>query len=255
MYFPNFSLEGRAALITGGRRGIGKAIALVFAQAGADIAVADIENADDAVQEIRNLGRRSLAIRVDVRSEADVYSAVDTVVKQLGTIDILVNCASIFMMKSLMKTSEEEWYRTMDINLKGYFLFAKAAAKVMTERRKGVIINIISNAAKQTYATAGAYSVAKAGTAMLTKCLALELVPYNIRVNGLGPGPTRTQLNKDCWEDPKVREEFESQMPFKRFAEPEELSGIALLLASDASSYMTGQTVYSDGGAMLLGSV
>lgn len=255
MYFPNFSLPGKVALITGGRRGMGKAIALVYAQAGADIAICDIQDAEDAVQEIRKLGRRSIAVKADTSVKAEVDRMVETVVKEMGTIDILVNNAAIFLMKSLMETTEEEWRRTLNIDLTGYWLCAKAVAKIMIEKKKGIIINMNSNAAKQPYEHAGAYSIVKAGTAMMTRCLAAELLPYNIRVNGIGPGPTRTELNRQCWEDPKAKAEIESKMPYKRFAEPEEITGVALLLASDASSYMTGQTVYSDGGVMLLGSV
>ena len=124
-------------------------------------------------------------------------------------------------------------------------------AKVLIEKKKGVIINVTSAAAKKPNAKTGAYSVAKAGTAMLTKCLAVELLPHNIRVHGIGPGPVRTQFNVELWKDPKNREQYESRLPIKRFAEAEEIAGIALLLASEASSYMTGQTIYFDGGVML----
>ena len=255
MYYPNFSLEGKVALITGGRRGIGKAIALVFAQAGANVAIGDIEDSEETAQEVRCLRKRSLAIKVDTSIKADVESMVDKVVKELGTIDILVNSAAIFVIKSLLNMSEKEWDRTLDIDLKGYYLCSKAAAKVMIEKKKGIIINIISNAAKQPYAKAGAYSIVKAGAAMLTRVMAAELLPYNIRVNGIGPGPTRTDLNRFLWEDSKVHKQYASTLPFKRMQEAEEITGGALLLASEASSYMTGQVVYSDGGVLLLGAI
>jgi NAD(P)-dependent dehydrogenase (short-subunit alcohol dehydrogenase family) len=253
MYYPDFSLKGKVALITGGRRGMGRAIALVFAQAGADVAIGDIEDAEKTAQEIGSLGRRSLAVRVDTSVAADVESMVGKIVNELGTIDILVNGAAIFLTKSLMNMSEEEWDRTLDIDLKGYYLCSRAAAKVMIQKKKGIIINIISNAAKQAYANAGAYSVAKAGAAMLTRVMAAELLPYNIRVNGIGPGPTRTDFNRFLWEDPKVGKQYASTLPFKRMQEAEEITGVALLLASEASSYMTGQVVYSDGGVLLNG--
>jgi len=155
------------------------------------------------------------------------------------------------MRKYLMDTSDEEWDRLMTVNLRGYFLCSTAAAKIMIARKKGIIINISSLAGTKPYANTGAYSIAKAGINMLTKCLAVELAPHNIRVNGIGPGPVRTQFNVELWEDPKNREEYESRLPLKRFAEPEEITGIALLLASEASSYMSGQTVYFDGGVLL----
>ena len=253
MVYPNFSLEGKVALVTGGSRGMGRAMALTFAQAGADVAVCSRHLADSqkTAQEIRDLGKRSLAIQADISSKADVETMIDKVVKTLGTIDILVNNAAVNVRKYLMDTSEEEWDYVLDINLKGYFLCVKVAAKVMIEKKKGIIINVTSLAAKKPYANTGAYSIAKAGTAMLTKCLAVELLPHNIRVNGIGPGPARTQFNIELWEDPKNREQYESKLPLKRFAEAEEITGIALLLASEASSYMTGQTIYFDGGVLL----
>lgn len=250
---PNFSLEGKVALITGGTRGMGRAMALTFAHAGADVAVCSRHLADTekTAQEIQNLGRRSLGIQADIGLRADVENMVETVVKELSTIDILVNCAALPLRKYLMDTSDEEWDRIMNVNLRGYFLCCRVAAKVMVERKRGVIINVSSLAATKAYANTGAYSISKAGTNMLTKCLAIELMPHNIRVNGIGPGPVRTQLNRELWEDPKSREDYESKLPLKRFAESEEITGIALLLASDASSYMTGQTVYFDGGVLL----
>jgi len=230
---------------------MGRVMALTFAHAGADVAVCDITDAERTAQEIQDLGRRSLSIQADTSLRVDVENMIDRVVKELGTIDVLVNCAAVSVRKYLMDTSDEEWDRIMDVDLRGYFLCCRAAAKVMIEKKKGIIINVSSLAAKKPYANTGAYSIAKAGTDMLTKCLALELVPHNIRVNGIGPGPVRTQFNVELWEDPKKREKYESKLPFKRLAEPEEIAGVALLLASEASSYMIGQTVYFDGGVLL----
>jgi len=250
---PNFSLKGKVALVTGGTRGMGRAMALTFAQAGADVAVCSrhLPDAEKTAQEIRDMGRRSVAIRADISRARDVDSMIDRVVTELGTLDILVNNAAVNVRKVLMDTSEEEWDFIHDVDLKGYFLCSKAAAKIMIAKKKGTIINVTSVGAKKPFATTGAYTVAKAGVAMLTKVLAVELLPHNIRVNGIGPGPVRTQFNKELWTDPKKREEYESKLPLKRFAEAEEISGIALLLASDASSYMTGQTIYFDGGVLL----
>jgi NAD(P)-dependent dehydrogenase (short-subunit alcohol dehydrogenase family) len=232
---------------------MGRVMALTFAHAGADVAVCSRHRADaeQTAQELRNLGRRSLGIQADIGVRAEVENMMDSVVQELGTIDILVNCAAIPLRKYLMETSDEEWDHVMNVNLKGYFLCCRAAARVMRAKKRGIIINVSSLAASKPYANTGAYSIAKAGTNMLTKCLAVELLPYNIRVNGIGPGPVRTQFNVELWQNPKNREAYESQLPLKRFAEPEEIAGIALLLASDASSYMTGQIVYFDGGVLL----
>ena len=250
---PNFSLEGKVALVTGGTRGMGRAVALTYAHAGADVAVCSRHPADTekTAQEIRELGRRSLGIRADIGLRADVENMLETVVKELGTIDIMVNCPALPLRKYQMDTSDEEWDRLMTVNLRGYFLCCREAAKIMIEKQKGIIINVSSLAAARPYANTGVYSIAKAGVNMLTKCLAIELAPYNIRVNGIGPGPVRTQFNVELWEDPKDKEDYESKLPLKRFAEPEEITGIALLLASEASSYMSGQTVYFDGGVLL----
>ncbi len=253
MTYPDFSLEGKVALITGGSRGMGKAIALAYARAGADVAVCSrhLKESQSTAQEIKDLGRHSVGIQADTSVKADVENMIDRVVKELGTIDILVNAAGVNVRQYLMSTSEEQWDYVIDINLKGYFLCSKAAAKIMIEKKRGIIINVASVAAKKPNARAGAYSISKAGVNMLTKCLALELSPHNIRVNGIGPGAVRSQMNTELWADPKKREEYESKLPIKRFAEVEEITPIALLLASDASSYMIGQTVYFDGGRML----
>jgi NAD(P)-dependent dehydrogenase (short-subunit alcohol dehydrogenase family) len=176
---------------------------------------------------------------------------IDRVVTEFRTIDILVNNAAVNVRRGLMETTEEEWDFIHDIDLKGYFLCSKAAARIMIAQKNGIIINVTSVSAKKPFASTGAYSVAKAGVAMLTKVLAIELLPHNIRVHGIGPGPVRTEFNKELWKDPKRREEYELKLPLKRFAEPEEISGIALLLASDVSRYMTGQTIYFDGGVLL----
>jgi NAD(P)-dependent dehydrogenase (short-subunit alcohol dehydrogenase family) len=232
---------------------MGKAIALTYAHAGADVAVCSrhVEDTENTSQEIRNLGRRSLGIEADISIRADVENMVERLMKELGPIDILVNCAAVPLRKYLMDTDDEEWDTIMNVNLKGYFLCSRAAARVMTERKKGIIINVSSLAGTKPYANTGAYSIAKAAINMLTKCLAVELLPHKIRVNGIGPGPVRTEFNVELWEKPENREDYESKLPLKRFAEPEEVTGIALLLASNASSYMTGQTVYFDGGVLL----
>ena len=253
MSFPDFSLKGKVAVVTGGTRGMGRVMAMTFAQAGADVAVSSrhLPDAERTAHEIRDLGRRSLGIQADISRTTDVDNMIDRVLTELGTIDIMVNNAAVNVRKCLMDTSEEEWDFIHDVDLKGYFLCSKAAAKIMIAKRKGTIINVSSVGAKKPSATTGAYSVAKAGVAMLTKVLAIELLPHNIRVNGIGPGPVRTEFNKELWKDPRKREEYECKLPLKRFAEAEEVSAVALLLASDASSYMTGQTIYFDGGVLL----
>jgi len=250
---PSFSLRGRVALVTGGTRGMGRVMALTLAGAGADVAVSSrhLSEAEQTAQEIRKLGRRVVAIEADIGRASDIFRMINAVESELGPLDILINNAGVNVRKGLLETSEEEWDFVQDTNLKGYFLCSKAAAQVMIPRRRGTIVNVASVAAKKPYATTGAYTIAKAGVAMLTRVLAVELLPHNIRVNGIGPGPVRTQFNKELWVDPKRREEYEARLPLKRFAEAEEIAGVVLLLASNASSYMTGQTIYCDGGVLL----
>ncbi len=253
MECPDFSLKGKVAVVTGGTRGMGRAMALTFARAGADVVVTSRHqtDADAAAAQIRETGRRALGIVADSSKADDVEHMIARVVEELGPLDILVNNAAVNVRKGLLDTSEAEWDSILDVDLKGVFLCAKAAAKAMIPRRSGTIINITSVGAKKPFATTGAYTVAKAGVSMLTKVLAIELLPHNIRVHGIGPGPVRTEFNKELWTDPQKRAEYEARLPLKRFAEAEEISGIALLLASGAASYMTGQTVYFDGGVLL----
>jgi NAD(P)-dependent dehydrogenase (short-subunit alcohol dehydrogenase family) len=232
---------------------MGRVMALTLAGAGADVAVSSrhLSEAEQTAQEIRKLGRQVVAIEADIGRASDIFRMINAVESELGPLDILINNAGVNVRKGLLETSEEEWDFVQDTNLKGYFLCSKAAAQVMIPRRRGTIVNVASVAAKKPYATTGAYTIAKAGVAMLTRVLAVELLPHNIRVNGIGPGPVRTQFNKELWVDPKRREEYEARLPLKRFAEAEEIAGVVLLLASNASSYMTGQTIYCDGGVLL----
>ena len=250
---PDFSLKGKVAVVTGGTRGMGRAMALTFARAGADVVVTSRHEsgAEATAAEIRGIGRRALGLVADSSQAADVERLMARALTEFGSVDVLVNNAAVNVRKGLLDTSEAEWDAILDVDLKGVFLCAKAAAQVMIPKRRGTIINITSVGAKKPSGTTGAYCVAKAGASMITKVLAIELLPFNIRVHGIGPGPVRTEFNKELWTDPAKRADFEARLPLKRFAEAEEISGIALLLASDTASYMTGQTVYFDGGVLL----
>ena len=246
MKFPDFSLNGRVALVTGGSKGLGRAMALTFAHAGADVAISSrhLDECEEVAVEIRAMGRRSLAIRTDIGQKSEIDSMVHDVVEKLGTLDILVNNAATDLRKRLVETTPEDFDNMMAINLRGTFLCCQAAARVMMPRRKGVIINITSGAARRNLPRTGAYCVSKAAVAMMTECLADDLIAYGIRINSIGPGPVRTDMNRIHWENPQTRAEHEAKLFMKRYAEPEEIAGIALLLASDASSYVTGQAVY-----------
>lgn len=253
MTIPNFSLKDRVAIITGGRRGVGKAIALCFAEAGADVVVCDRVVDEGELEktgkEIQALGRRSLALQVDITVKSDVDAMVDRVVKEFGTIDILVNNAATNIAVPLIELQENGLDRIINTNLKGYYLCCQAVGKVMVEKKRGVVINMSSTAALKGGANMSVYTSTKAGVKMLTQSLALEWAPYNIRVNAIGPSMVKTKFSEPLWRDPEVLKKIEADIPLHhRLAEPEEIIGAALFLASDAASYITGQTIYIDAG-------
>ena len=252
MSLPDLSLSDKTAVITGSRRGIGRAYALAFAEAGADMVICDqvVEGGEleTVAEEIRKLGQRSLAVRTDITRQSEVDDLVSRTVKEFGGIDILVNNAGLDIIKPLLDTSEEEWDTTFAINLKGQYLCAKAAARKMIEqKRKGSIINIASHLAFKA-ATQGAYCIAKSGVVMLTRVLARELGGYNIRANAIAPGMVLTKALQTRWHGTDFLEQRAASLPLGRIAAPADMVGAALFLASDASDYITGQTIIVDGG-------
>lgn len=250
----NLSLAGKVAMITGGRRGIGKAIALGFAKAGADIGVCDLVTEDGLLvgvaEEIQKMGRHSLAIQADTSKRSDVEDMVKGVVQELGPIDILVNNAGTATPGPLLELPDEVWDRVMNVNLKGYYLCAQTVAKRMVERKKGVILCIASQYAFRAAPGMGVYCVSKAGVVMLARVLARELGKDGIRVNAIAPGLVKTDLSRNDWMDPDARTRREAATPLGRLAETGDLVGTALFLASDASAYVTGHTMVVDGGEM-----
>ena len=251
---PNFSLHGEVAIVTGARQGIGKAIALALAGAGADVAacdmVADDGQLQDVVKEIEKLGRRSLAVKVDTTKRAEVQAMAQSVMDRFGAISILVNNAGILIRSSLLDLREEDWDRLMNVDLKSYYLCAQAVAPHMIERKKGKIINTASQFAFRTMPGMGPYSIAKAGVVMLTRALAQELGSRGIRVNAIAPGLVRTEFSRESWTNPDFVKQYSSMMPLGRIGETPDVVGAVLLLASDASSYVTGHTLVIDGGAL-----
>lgn len=250
MSIPSFSLEGRVAIVTGGRRGIGKAIALAFAEAGADVVVCDLVIEDGHLQattdEIQQLGRHCLAIQADISRKTDVDNLVQRVADKFGAIDILVNNAGVNVIASLLELREDDWEKVIDTNLKGYYLCSQAVGRRMVERKQGNIISIASQLAFQARANMGAYCIAKAGVVMLTRVLARELGGHNIRVNAIAPSAVRTALGPSS---PEAIKRAEAMVAFgRRVAEPSDIIGTALFLASDASSYITGHTILVDAG-------
>ena len=244
-------LAGQIALVTGGSRSIGRAIALGFAREGADVAVNYVQHADAAqaaVREIQALGRRALAVRADTSRRTEVLAMVEEVWMRLGPIDILVNNAGILKRVPFLELEERDWDAIIGVNLKGGYLVGQAVAARMKGRGRGKIINVSSDAATVPAPRMSAYCVSKAGVAMLTRCMALELAEHGIRVNALAPGMTLTDINRDVLSDEAVLKMRLTRVPLGRVMGPEDLVGAAIFLASSDSDMATGMTVQVDGG-------
>ena len=249
-----FDLKNKVAIITGARRGMGRTHALTLAKAGAKVVVSDIslEDCQKVVKEIKKNRGEAVALKCDVSKKEEVEKMVKKTIAKFGKIDILVNNAGIYQFKPFLELSEEEWDRTLDINLKGYFLCSQAVAKEMAKQKSaGVIINIASVAMGQQgigFPNIVHYCASKGGIVGMTEALAVELAPYNIRVNAVSPGMIETPMIDPITSDPKIMEAMLARVPMHRVGKPEEVSNLVLFLASDKSSYMTGSTVVIDGG-------
>lgn len=244
----SFSLRDKVALITGGARGIGKAIAVLFAQNGARTILVDLDPVVESVaQEISALGSKSIAVVADVTKKDDVERTVAAAVKEFGTIDILVNNAGVAYLDDAENLSEEYWDKTMAVNLKAPFLLAQTVGKVMIQRKKGKIINISSQAGIIALDKHVAYCASKAGLIGMTKVLALEWAEFGINVNAIAPTVILTELGKKAWAG-EVGEVMKKKIPLRRFGYPEEVAAAALYLASSASDLVTGETLVIDGG-------
>ena len=244
-------LENRVAVVTGGSRGIGRAIAIRFAEEGADIVVnysKSRREAEETVESISNLERRAVALKADVSNPAEVEDMAEKVIKEFGRVDILVNNAGVLSPpRPLEEVSYEEWMRTVDINLNGVFFCTKNFGKYMIKQKKGCIINIASSAGVAPLNLGGAYSVTKAGVIMLTRQAAIEWARYGVRVNAICPGPIKTQMILSRYTPEELRARIET-LPLGRIGEPREVAELALFLASDESEYITGQAIGIDGG-------
>lgn len=242
------NLKGKVAIVTGSRRGIGKAIAIEMAREGADVVISDVslEECNDVCKEIKNLGRRSLAVKCDVSKRKDVENLFKQAKKKFGTVDILVNNAGIYRTIPLTKMTEKDWDLVIDVNLKSVFLCTQSFVKQLG-KKKGSVVSIASIAGEVGFANSSAYCASKAGIITLTKELAMELSP-NIRVNAVGPGPIRTPMTKFIEKDKKVLAGIIAGVPLGRMGEPEEIAKAVVFLAGDNASYITGHTLFVDGG-------
>jgi len=247
----SFDLTGRVALITGGSRGIGREIALAFAQAGAEVAIAGRNPATltETVAALRQFSRRAEAIQADVSRVSEIETMLERVKAALGPVDILVNNAAIAILEPSEDVSEAHWDQVLDTNLKGMFFCASRVGRDMIARRRGNIINISSEEGIVGVPGHAAYCISKAGIIQMTKVLALEWGRYGVRVNSIAPAAVRTQMNETYWlSDEAAYRWVIGRIALGRVSEPQEIVGAALYLASDASSFVTGHTLVIDGG-------
>jgi NAD(P)-dependent dehydrogenase (short-subunit alcohol dehydrogenase family) len=249
--FPRFDLQGQVALVTGAARGLGRAISLSLAHAGADVALGLRDVGCDAglTDQIRELGRRALPLQMNVSKMDQIFRAVDEVGFQFGRIDILVNNAGIAPENPAELVREEDFDATLAVNLKGTFFASQAAARVMIQQRSGAIINMSSQAAFAALPTESVYCMTKAAIAHLTKCLAVEWGKHGIRVNAVAPTFIRTPGTEEYLSDPRnLNDTVERIAALHRIGEPMEVAGAVVFLASSAASLITGETLLIDGG-------
>nr|WP_263326635.1 3-oxoacyl-ACP reductase family protein [Neobacillus sp. Marseille-Q6967] len=245
-----FNLENKVAIVTGGNRGLGRAMALALAEAGANVVIVgrDEEKNQQVVSEVQEIGRKAISLSTDLRDVDAIGEMVTTVVEKFGRLDVLVNNAGVSHTGRALEVTEKDWDKVMDLNVKSLFFCCQAAAKVMKEQGSGKIINLASVAGAVGDLGISAYTASKSAVINLTRSLALEWVRYGIQVNAIGPAYIETDMNTEELANPKVRGKIVGKTPMQRLGEPEELAGTVILLASDASSYITGQTIFVDGG-------
>jgi len=244
-------LKDKVALITGGARGIGRAIALAFAREGADIAIADVnqEESEKTAKDIEALGRKSLPILMDVTNYAKVEEALNKILDKFGKVDILVNNAGITKDSLLLRMNEADWDAVINVNLKGTFNCTKAVSKAMIKQHSGKIINIASIIGIIGNAGQANYSASKAGIIALTKTAAKELASRNINVNAVAPGFIQTEMTARLSED--IKQKMKEAIPLNKFGSPDDVAAVCLFLASEAANYITGQTIVVDGGMVM----
>ncbi len=250
-----FDLSGKIAIVTGGNQGIGFGIARGLVGAGATVVIANRRAAEGqkAAETLKKEGFNATAISTDVSQKSSIAAMVEKVIGEYGKIDILVNNAGVIIRKPLEEFEENEWDTIMNTDLRGLFFCCQLVGREMIKQKKGKIINISSVVSQITQPGRGVYAIAKAGVSHLTRALALEWSRYNINVNAIGPGLTMTPINQKYFEDnPAELKKMVSDIPIGREAYPKDYAGTAVFLASDASDYVTGQTLLVDGGMTIV---
>ena len=245
-----FDLTGKVALVTGGAQGIGKYISVGLATYGADVVIVDLqcEKAVKVVEEIKAMGRLSKAYKLDVTNKEQVNEVVDSAFSAMNHIDILVNNAGTVSRKSVIDLTEEDWDLVLDVNLKGTFLMSQAVGKYMLRQGKGKVVNISSVSAVLGHPNRAAYAASKGGVRQLTKVMAIEWAKKGINVNAIAPTHFETPLTANLLADKETRKRLLGDIPMGRFGEPADIVGAAVYLASDASNFVTGTTLFVDGG-------
>jgi NAD(P)-dependent dehydrogenase (short-subunit alcohol dehydrogenase family) len=244
-------LRDRAAIVTGGGQGIGHALALGLAREGAHVVVADIqeERALGTAGEVQRLGRRGLGLKVDVSDLREISRLVERTLEELGRIDILVNNAGIALPTPFLETSEADWDRIMEVNLKAAFFCSQAVARVMVHQGGGKIVNLASTSSFVAGRQEVPYAISKAGVWMLTAAASAELAPYHIHVNAIAPGLIKTPLTEKHFPSPEALDaRVKAKAPMGRAGSPQDLVGAVVFLCSDEADYVTGHTLVVDGG-------
>jgi glucose 1-dehydrogenase len=248
------NLKGKTAIVTGGNSGIGLSIVLELAKQGANIVIDYVvhpETAEDLEKQVLALGDKAITVKADVSKVADLQSLVDAAVKNFGRLDIMVNNAGVETRTSVLDTTEEQYQRVLDINLKSAFFGTQIAAKqFIAQGGGGRIINITSVHEDWPMPGNTAYCLSKGGMRMLTRTAGLELAPHNILVTGVGPGAVATPINTSTMKDPALLKKLDDAIPVGRMAQPEEIASVVAFLAGDGASYLTATTIFADGGIM-----
>lgn len=250
MKLPTLSLHGKTAVVTGCNQGLGSGLASAMASAGANVVLVDcnVSRLDDLAAEIESMGSRAIICATDISLEESVSEMVQQALNAFGSIEVLVNNAGVVHRVPAEATTYEQWQQTIDVNLSGTFLCGREIGKAMIHQKKGKIVNIASINSAVARPNLSAYGASKSAVTQLTRCWALEWAPHNINVNAVAPSFVMTEMTRDLFADPDVRKQLLERVPLGRIGTVEDIASAVLFLASEASNYITGHTLFVDGG-------